>query len=480
MPCGCAVINPTFIAAGSGVTVTGTGTETNPYRIGAATSEASLIYRETTTAKMTRTGSGTVAAPYELKTDVKLDPQGGLGSAQSGIGIQIDGNAGNILTLTQDGKLRASGSAAVLVRDDGGIQDTDLGLAIKLDPNSPVPIVGTTDGLRVGPVDATGPATTVNSRVNALQQITRHQNQLTAGGSHRANMTHVWWSSSFYAIAPRKSGLQSASFYQIDVPAAGTVITGIGGATNKTIPASGNYANMIPLGDWESIWYILPTTNAAGTSVPGNFRAVGYSAVSDLPDTAILICYRTGTSDKTVIWGDGQISVPWNLGANPLSAEGQGGSPGALNLGSGGTQALWWRVIDGMLEVDLFAVWGSGATSAPGDLYWDLPAAAKTPAHNLNRIAHNQLGWGKFFTSASGSKPAMDWNMIPYIANNSQRIYFNVPAAGNDARLRRMRIWNGTNGTGTGFPYVAEGQLDTMSSELQGGLRFPFEFPYHP
>lgn len=481
MACGCVAQLPTYLQAGAGVAVTGLGTEQQPYVITAATTEAALNFVDTTTVDLSKTGAGTVVSPFQVSAVVKLDAQGGIVSGPSGLGVAIDTNPGNILTLTSSGKLRASGSAAVLIADDGGLRDTEFGLAMKLDPASPVPIELTTAGLKVGPVDATGPASIVNNRLSLLLQILRHQEALMGGGAHRANTGYVQWSQPFYAIAPRKTGLQNAVFYKMDPPVAGQVITGVGGATNKTVPAAGNYSGMVPLADWESIWYLVPTASAVTDTVQGNYRVAGYSAVSDLPDNAVLVAYRSGTSDKTVTWGDRQSSVPWNLGANPISAEGQNGvGGGALNLGSGGSQSLWWRVLDGMLEVDMFVVWGSGATAPPGNIYWDLPVAAKNPAHNLNKVAHNQVGWGKFFSSASGGKAAMDWQVIPYIAGNSQRIYFTVPTAGNDTRLLRFRIWNGITSPGTGTPYISEGELHTMSSELQAGMRFPFDFPYHP
>lgn len=113
-------------------------------------------------------------------------------------------------------------------------------------------------------------------------------NLLTGGGT--VSVSAAWevkWSTRFITISNGKgTGLATNGYFDITMPAAATVITGVGGATNKTVTANG-----IPIVDWETLYYILPVGGAAGT-VNANFRVVNYTADVTIPSTWVKICSR--------------------------------------------------------------------------------------------------------------------------------------------------------------------------------------------
>lgn len=460
--CGCENTCNCSVVAGSGVVVTGTGGVADPYIVSSSASEAAWNYRTTDTVALTRTGQGTPELPYELKGDARLKSAGGLTSDSDGISVKVDPIAGNNLVVTASG-LRVDAAAGVGVDPDGGIILGPDGLAVEIDPAAGNALTITAAGVYVPAADTTA----IVTRMNQLLQQQRQQTMMSGGGLKRASPTRIQWAESFFLHAPRLTAVQAAQFYQITMPANGTVITGVGGAANTTIASTGNYAGQIALGDWQSLWYLIPTGSSTA-SVPANFRVAAYTTSYQMPDNAVLIAWRYGGDDKTVYWGDGTMTVPWRLGPNPIR-EGAGSVTG---LGTGGVQALFYRNNpNGQTEVNFWARWGADASSPGGDLYWDLPF--NTPAYDVARGNWTAVGVGKFFTSAAGSKAAMDWPMTPWIGNGSPRIYFLVPTAGNDIRLSRMRVHDGSFSAATSRPVVTEGYISTSGSELQGQLLIP-------
>lgn len=459
--CGCGNTCSCSVVAGGGVTITGTGSVGDPYRVSTSASEANWQFKTTDTVQLQRVGEGTPAIPYEVIANARLNAAGGLVSSLDGIGVKVDPASGNTLVLSGNG-LRVDAAAGVGVDPNGGIILGPNGLAVEVDPVAGNQLSVGADGAKV-----IVNTQAITDRINLLLQIQRQNFMLSGGGIKRASPTRLQWGDSFYAHAPRLTATQAGQFYQITMPANGTVITGVGGAANATIASTGNYAGLIPLADWQSLWYLLPTTSTTTTSVAANFRIASYTSSFQMPDNAVLVAWRYGGSDKTVYWGDGSNSVPWLLGANTLK-EGSG----TTGLGTGGVQALWYRnTLDGHIEISIWAKWGTDASSPGGDLYWDLPF--NIPAYDPARVNASAIGTGKFFTSAAGAKAAMDWPMIPWIAPGTGRIFFLVPAAGNDVRLARLRVHDGSFNANTSKPLVTEGFLNTSGSELQGLLLIP-------
>jgi hypothetical protein len=129
MACGCAAQLPTYLQAGAGVSITGLGTEQQPYRITAATSESALNFTDTQTVDLSKTGSGTATSPFEVSARVILDPQGGIVAGPSGISIALDTTAGNVLQFVA-GKLRASNTVPVSTEANNAVEQRADGLYV--------------------------------------------------------------------------------------------------------------------------------------------------------------------------------------------------------------------------------------------------------------------------------------------------------------------------------------------------------------
>ena len=97
--------------------------------------------------------------------------------------------------------------------------------------------------------------------------------------------------------------ISTEGHYDIVLPPVGTVIPGLGGASDVTVTAQGikmlNPANS----GWCTLYYILPT---ARTSVPANFRFVSYSQNILIPDNWVMVATFNFDS-KAIKIGTGQI-----------------------------------------------------------------------------------------------------------------------------------------------------------------------------
>ena len=115
---------------------------------------------------------------------------------------------------------------------------------------------------------------------------------ITGGGTISVDGSgNINWTQRLIVICNGRSATSSTSgFFDITVPAAGTVITGVGGAANKTVVAAG-----IPLAAWEALYYILPF-GSNNSSVAANFRVVGYTTDITVPYNWLLLCVRNGDS----------------------------------------------------------------------------------------------------------------------------------------------------------------------------------------
>lgn len=467
--CGCEGQCNCILEAGPGIGIAGTGTPIDPYVVRALNDDpANVEYADTGTVDMHFAGSGTMADPYEVSADVKIDPDGGLEETPQGLAVQIDPTPGNTLMATAEG-LRTAGAAALDLDPAGGLEVTEAGeLRIKRNPTSTAPINLGAAGLSVG-TDAA-----LEARMERITHLQRGQRMLLGGHDRTANSTHLFWTGKMFFIPPRGTADQKASFYEIEVPASGAVITGVGGAANVTIPTSGNYQFMIPLGDWQALWYLLPLESTSGASVPGNFRISSYTAAWDVPDNAVLVAYRDGSTGKIVTWGDGHRTVPWIPSNAVLRSEQNGG---VVGIGSAGVQAHWYRQLDQQIEFMGWVQWaGSGIMGPLGSLYVDWPISL--PGYVVPRGNWNATGVGKFYSAPGTGAGGMDWPVQPWIAAGSNRMYFLVPAAGNDCRLQRMRLGDPANpGPGRSYPLITERYIDTAGSELHYQMTAPIRNP---
>ena len=139
-------------------------------------------------------------------------------------------------------------------------------------------------------VDGLGNAAVVGSLAVGSNFTQNSQQSISGGGDISWSGTYLKWSERFIAIANGRSATTAtAGYFDIETPAAGTVITGLGSTPDVTC------VDGIPMGLWQSLWYILPL-GSSEVSVPANFRIANYSSMLDviIPSRWILIATTNG------------------------------------------------------------------------------------------------------------------------------------------------------------------------------------------
>jgi hypothetical protein len=97
--------------------------------------------------------------------------------------------------------------------------------------------------------------------------------------------------------------ISTSGYYDINLPPAGTVITGICGAGNTTVTSAGvNLMNNS--GAWAALWYQLPL--GGNGSVAANFRLSAYTGDCVIPSDYVLVAVSNNEA-QTVKMGTGQI-----------------------------------------------------------------------------------------------------------------------------------------------------------------------------
>ncbi len=131
-------------------------------------------------------------------------------------------------------------------------------------------------------------ATAIKNKFILNDFYSQSNSLLTGGGTISVSATwEVKWSTRFITVSNgRGVSLATGGYFDITMPAVSTVITGAGGATNKTVTANG-----IPLGAYETLYYILPL-GATNTTVNANFRVCSYTADINIPNNWIKICSK--------------------------------------------------------------------------------------------------------------------------------------------------------------------------------------------
>ncbi len=121
-------------------------------------------------------------------------------------------------------------------------------------------------------------------RENQIAQNLRSGNQITGGGTVTYNGTGIRWDTRFIVISNGNgTDFSTNGYFDVTLPADGTVITGVGGSANATV--AGGY---VPLACWHALYYILPIGSGA-TTVNGNFRIAHYTAGLQVPSTWLLL-----------------------------------------------------------------------------------------------------------------------------------------------------------------------------------------------
>jgi hypothetical protein len=132
------------------------------------------------------------------------------------------------------------------------------------------------------------------------------------GASFLAN-DNFKWSTRFIAVGGGRdpAGTSTQGNFAIDMPPIGTVITGFGGASNKTVTADG-----IVLGDaWLSLWYELPADKTGSTNF-ANFKLTFFSSDFIVPSNWVLIATHN-LDNQLLKLGTGEFMAKGTLKSLP-------------------------------------------------------------------------------------------------------------------------------------------------------------------
>lgn len=156
----------------------------------------------------------------------------------------------------------------------------------------------------------------LEKRVAALEQALRTANDnqaakdygirssivITGGGNINVNADSIRWSQRFILISAGNDPATAVSgYFDVNMPAVGSVITGVGGHANVTVTATG-----IALGSFGALYYILPTNGAAASQI-ANFRVVSYSSALQIPSNWVRIAHYDSDDGKIYVTGRGRM-----------------------------------------------------------------------------------------------------------------------------------------------------------------------------
>jgi hypothetical protein len=188
---------------------------------------------------------------------------------------------------------------------------------------------------------------------NQLAQNLRAGYNVTGGGTLSFISSNLTWSQRLIVISNGKgSDASSGGYFDITMPANGTVLTGAN-TTNVTVTASG-----IPLAAWQALYYILPN-GSTNTTVNANFRVVSYNGTDyQAPSNWLLLALYNGDNTTLrvangVVLRSGQsttagsvdnaifntsVTTPILQSAAATTLLIDSGTTGAINIGTGANQ----------------------------------------------------------------------------------------------------------------------------------------------
>jgi len=134
---------------------------------------------------------------------------------------------------------------------------------------------------------------------------------------------------------------------------------------------------------------------------------------------------------------------------------------GSVYLGSGGSFTYRWRVDRGLFQFQWDIRWGSNATSAGGPLRIVLPRKCLAGIESIGTANYWSNG-GNFGMHAD-----------PYVRGGTAEMFFLIHKSGGDTTQADFRIWDGSNGNGTGVPINPGYRVDAALSSLKGYIQFP-------
>jgi hypothetical protein len=161
---------------------------------------------------------------------------------------------------------------------------------------------------------------------------------VNGGGVRTATATGVSWSQRLIGLgAGRHLDMAPDGYFEMYVPADGTVIPVIGHLTQTSATVSGG---IIPLNNWQALYY-APPLGASRASDPSRFYIASYNTPFEVPPTWVPLVWRNGDL-ASYTWADGRETAPWTY---PTLT-----SPW-INFGSGYASARYKRE-NGIVQVE--------------------------------------------------------------------------------------------------------------------------------
>jgi hypothetical protein len=240
----------------------------------------------------------------------------------------------------------------------------------------------------------------------------RAQHEVSGGGTLGVDgSAGISWGGRFIVISGgRGPSFATAGYFDIYMPANGTVITGLGGAANVTVTSG-----KITLPAWTALYYILPLGSGSNT-VAGNFRVVTYGSDVNIPAHWIRVALAN-TDYATYVFADGRTLRAGEVrgtddGWRRLGIEIPyvGGSDYASPYGGTGAAAIR-RLSNGLVV-------GKGLVTPPvgGDGLFDIPVGYRPASFPQVWIVGSvdsgtQNEWGRFPTVAGAGGYATAWRV---------------------------------------------------------------------
>lgn len=251
----------------------------------------------------------------DLSLSVKLHSVPGLAFFAGGLYVKDDNS-----TLETTDTLHVK---------DGGITGAKIANALKPSQGAAagteaLRALGTTAGTAAAGNDSRFPTAGEKAALaggrgapGAANEYTTYQALLRSAAYRRAQVTAtsngvltfdaqigVKWTNqiSFMPIG-REGDVAALGYWDLNMPANGETIQGVGGAPNRNVTGG-----LIPLGQWESLFVVLPP---GGASVLGaaDLRLVHYSVNFQVPENWIPVAILSSGAPNYVRWITGQLML---------------------------------------------------------------------------------------------------------------------------------------------------------------------------
>jgi hypothetical protein len=153
----------------------------------------------------------------------------------------------------------------------------------------------------------------VDSAFQTARKILRAQRLLVAGGARKVTQQYITWTSNFRTFGIGNDSLSTSGYFNIAMPAVGTVIPVIGNASKTSVTVTASGIDLQTGLSYATLYYDLPL-GSGSASVASRFHIVDVNTtIPDIPASWIMICTRDNDAiTPTYMWGDGRVQDYWH------------------------------------------------------------------------------------------------------------------------------------------------------------------------